>query len=167
METSYELFLCFQFLDYASDDLAGYCTGGQLRSPTVWLGIFVGGYVHSIFIARSRSLTRSPYSILTVLMLMYRVRGAILIGIFLVSIISWPRPTAVTYFPHTTSGDAMFDYFKKVVTFQPLDRTGNVIDVSRVNESCGNGMLTLGCSTTMGTVPRSQRCLHSLTAHPL
>ncbi|RXW14769.1 hypothetical protein EST38_g11084 [Candolleomyces aberdarensis] len=95
--------------DYASDDLAGYCTGGQLRNPTVWLGIFVGG-------------------ILTVLMLMYRVRGAILIGIFLVSIISWPRPTAVTYFPHTVAGDAMFDYFKKVVTFQPLDRIGNVID---------------------------------------
>jgi AGZA family xanthine/uracil permease-like MFS transporter len=65
-------------------------------------------------------------------MLMYRVRGAILIGIFLVSIISWPRPTSVTYFPHTVAGDAMFDYFKQVVAFQPLDRTGNVIDVSRV-----------------------------------
>ena len=60
---------------------------------------------------------------------MYRVHGAILIGIFLVSIISWPRPTSVTYFPHTAAGDASFDFFKKVVTFQPLDRIGNVLDV--------------------------------------
>ena len=62
--------------------------------------------------------------------MLYRVRGAILIGIFIVSIISWPRPTAVTYFPHTTQGDAMFDYFKQVVTFRPLQKTGLAIDVS-------------------------------------
>ena len=48
---------------------------------------------------------------------------------------SWPRPTAVTYFPHTAAGDAMFDYFKKVVTFQPLDRIGNVIDVSQARDN--------------------------------
>jgi AGZA family xanthine/uracil permease-like MFS transporter len=63
---------------------------------------------------------------------MYRVHGAILIGIFLVSIISWPRPTSVTYFPHTEAGDASFDFFKKVVTFQPLDKIGNVLDVRLV-----------------------------------
>lgn len=62
--------------------------------------------------------------------MMYRVRGAILIGIFLTSIVSWPRPTAVTYFPHTTTGDAMFDFFKQVVTFHPIKLIGNVIDVS-------------------------------------
>ncbi|KAG2002494.1 purine transporter, variant 2 [Coprinopsis cinerea AmutBmut pab1-1] len=95
--------------NYLSEDMANYCTGGQLRSPTMWLGIFVGG-------------------ILTLLMLMYRVRGAILIGIFIVAIVSWPRPTAVTYFPHTPAGDAMFDYFKQVAVFQPLDRIGNKID---------------------------------------
>ncbi len=67
--------------------------------------------------------------IFTVLLMMYRIRGAILIGIFLVSIISWPRPTAVTYFPHTDAGDQLFDYFKKVVTFHKLEKIGNAIDV--------------------------------------
>jgi len=62
--------------------------------------------------------------------MMYRVRGAILIGILLVSIISWPRATPVTLFPHTDAGDAAFEYFKKVVTFNPLERVGNVINVS-------------------------------------
>ncbi|KAH6905004.1 permease family-domain-containing protein [Coprinopsis sp. MPI-PUGE-AT-0042] len=94
--------------EFLSEDLPYYCGGGQLRSPTMWLGIFLGGIV-------------------TCLLMMYRVRGAILIGIFLVAIISWPRPTSVTYFPHTPSGDTMFNYFKQVVTFQPLDRTGNQI----------------------------------------
>jgi AGZA family xanthine/uracil permease-like MFS transporter len=61
--------------------------------------------------------------------MMYRVRGAILIGILLTSIISWPRPTSVTYFPHTATGDALFDYFKQVVTFHKLKKVGNVIDV--------------------------------------
>lgn len=88
--------------------MPGYCAGGVLRSPTMWLGIFVGG-------------------ILSLLMLMYRVHGAILIGIFLVSIISWPRNSVVTYFPYTEEGEALFSFFKKVVTFQPLDRIGNVL----------------------------------------
>lgn len=67
-------------------------------------------------------------SIFTVLLMMYRVRGAILIGIFLTSIVSWPRPTRVTYFPHTENGDAMFDFFKQVVTFRPLKYIGNALD---------------------------------------
>jgi AGZA family xanthine/uracil permease-like MFS transporter len=61
--------------------------------------------------------------------MMYRVKGAILVGIFLTSIISWSRHTNVTYFPHTAAGDASFDFFKKVVTFRPLGKVGNVIDV--------------------------------------
>lgn len=63
-------------------------------------------------------------------MMLYRVRAAILIGIFLVAIISWPRPTSVTYFPHTPLGDDRFDFFKKVVTFHPLKKIGNALDVS-------------------------------------
>jgi adenine/guanine/hypoxanthine permease len=62
--------------------------------------------------------------------MLYRVKGAILVGIFLVSIISWPRPTQVTYFPHTPAGDSAFAFFKQVVTFRPLKMVGNVIDVS-------------------------------------
>ncbi|KAJ3888446.1 hypothetical protein GG344DRAFT_79758 [Lentinula edodes] len=100
-------------------NLPYYCEHGQLRNPTMWLGIFLGG-------------------ILTVLLMLYRVRGAILIGIFLVSIISWPRPTAVTYFPHTDAGDALFDFFKQVVTFHPLHKVGNVIDESESLIQLGN-----------------------------
>ncbi|KAF2874554.1 xanthine/uracil permease family protein-like protein [Massariosphaeria phaeospora] len=82
----------------------GVCPGGhKMANPTMWIGIFCGG-------------------ILTVLLMMYRVKGAIIIGILLVSIISWPRSTPVTYFPHTELGDSAFDFFKKVVTFHPIKR---------------------------------------------
>ncbi|EMD35912.1 hypothetical protein CERSUDRAFT_124492 [Gelatoporia subvermispora B] len=94
--------------DY-QDGLPYYCASHVLQAPTMWLGIFLGGIV-------------------TVLMMMYRVKGAILIGIFLVSIISWPRDSAVTYFPHNSSGDDLFDFFKKVVTFRPLQKIGNALD---------------------------------------
>lgn len=61
------------------------------------------------------------------MLMMYRVKGAIIAGILLVSIISWPRTTPVTYFPHTTVGDDAFDFFKQVVTFHPIQRTLNVL----------------------------------------
>jgi AGZA family xanthine/uracil permease-like MFS transporter len=64
--------------------------------------------------------------------MMYRIRGAILLGILLTAIVSWPRGTTVTYFPHTAAGDALFDYFKKVVTFHKLSKIGNAIDVSHL-----------------------------------
>ncbi|KAL0948233.1 hypothetical protein HGRIS_010833 [Hohenbuehelia grisea] len=95
--------------DWVSSDLPNFCGSKVLQSPTMWLGIFLGG-------------------VLTVLLMLYRVRGAILIGIFLTAIVSWPRPTAVTFFPHTEAGDALFNYFKQVVTWHPLTKTGNVID---------------------------------------
>jgi AGZA family xanthine/uracil permease-like MFS transporter len=75
----------------------------KMRNPTMWIGIFCGG-------------------LFTVLLMMYRVKGAIIFGILLVSIISWPRPTNVTYFPHNELGDIKFDFFKKVVTFHPIKR---------------------------------------------
>ena len=69
--------------------------------------------------------------------MLYRVKGAILIGIFLTSIISWPRHTAVTYFPDTDAGDEAFNFFKQVVTFRPLEKIGAVIDVSvNISETC-------------------------------
>jgi AGZA family xanthine/uracil permease-like MFS transporter len=86
------------------DPKTGLCPNSdKMRSPTMWLGIFLGG-------------------ILTVVLMMYRVKGAIIFGILLVSIISWPRGTAVTNFPHTKLGDDNFDFFKKVVTFHPITR---------------------------------------------
>jgi len=93
---------------YVSSTLQGYCASGVLRSPTMWLGIFLGG-------------------IFTSILMMYRIKGAILIGIFLTSIVSWPRPTPVTYFPHTDAGDALFDYFEKVVNFHKLTKTGGAL----------------------------------------
>jgi AGZA family xanthine/uracil permease-like MFS transporter len=79
----------------------GTCESGKMRNPTLWLGIFCGG-------------------IFTAFLMMYRVKGAIIAGILLVSIISWPRDSSVTYFPHTPAGDSSFDFFKKVVTFHPI-----------------------------------------------
>ncbi|KLO07409.1 hypothetical protein SCHPADRAFT_836778 [Schizopora paradoxa] len=93
------------------DGLPGFCAQRVLRDPTVWLGVFAGGF-------------------LTVFLMLYRIRGSILVGIFLVAIISWPRNTAVTYFPHTDAGDDLFDFFKQVVAFRPLRRVGVAIDWS-------------------------------------
>lgn len=90
----------------ASED--GLCpTSGKMRNPVMWIGIFCGG-------------------ILTTLLMIYRVKGAVIFGIILVSIISWPRDTSVTYFPYTPVGDDAFDFFKKVVDFHQIKNTLNV-----------------------------------------
>ncbi|KNZ78937.1 Putative xanthine/uracil permease, partial [Termitomyces sp. J132] len=109
--------------DWISPDMANYCASGVLRSPTMWLGIFLGG-------------------IFTTLLMLYRVRGAILIGIFLVSIVSWPRPTPVTFFPHTEAGDALFDFFKKVVTFHPINKISHAIDFNYKNGKVWYALIT-------------------------
>jgi len=91
------------------DEVTGACPGSdKMRNPTTWLGIFCGG----IFIA---------------LLMTYRVKGAIIYGIALTSIISWPRGTAVTYFPYTELGDSGFDFFKQVVAFHPITNILNVL----------------------------------------
>ncbi|KIL58580.1 hypothetical protein M378DRAFT_132352 [Amanita muscaria Koide BX008] len=109
--------------DYVSTSLVGYCNSRVLRRPTMWLGIFAGG-------------------MFTVFLMMYRVRGAILIGIFLTAIISWPRPTAVTYFPYTATGDEMFNYFKQVVTFRKLEKIGNALDYNYKNGHVWYALIT-------------------------
>ncbi|KAL5355587.1 hypothetical protein BJX96DRAFT_141525 [Aspergillus floccosus] len=87
------------------DETTGLCpSADKMRNPTMWIGIFCGG-------------------VLTAFLMLYRVKGAVIIGILLVSIISWPRPTPVTYFPHTELGNSMFDFFKQVVTFHPIKHT--------------------------------------------
>jgi AGZA family xanthine/uracil permease-like MFS transporter len=40
------------------------------------------------------------------------------------------RSTSFTYFPHTAEGNDRFDFFKKVVTFRPIEHTRNAIDWS-------------------------------------
>jgi AGZA family xanthine/uracil permease-like MFS transporter len=83
----------------------GVCPGSaKMRSPMMWIGIFCGGF-------------------LTAILLAFKVKGAIIAGILLVSIISWPRPTSVTYFPYTPVGNDNFDFFKKVVTFHGIQNT--------------------------------------------
>ncbi|KAI9457237.1 permease family-domain-containing protein [Lactarius psammicola] len=110
--------------DHYLDGLPGYCDRAVMRSPTMWLGIFTGGF-------------------LTVFLMMYRVKGAILIGIFLTSIISWPRGTSITAFPHTASGDAAFDFFKKVVDFHPIKLVGNSIDYNYSNHQVWYALVTM------------------------
>jgi len=55
--------------------------------------------------------------------MMYRVKGAIFFGIAVVSIMSWPRNSSFTYFPHTPEGDDRFNFFKRVVGFHPIQNT--------------------------------------------
>ena len=78
-------------------DENGFCSGHVLQDPRLWLGVFLGG-------------------VTTAMLFLYRVKGALLWPIFLVAIVSWPRSTGVTAFPHTVLGNDNFDYFKKVVT---------------------------------------------------
>jgi AGZA family xanthine/uracil permease-like MFS transporter len=54
------------------------------------------------------------------ILMMYRVRGAIILSIIFIAITSWPRNNAVTYFPYTPQGDTMFDYFKQVVSVHKM-----------------------------------------------
>ncbi|ORY14700.1 xanthine/uracil permease family protein-like protein [Clohesyomyces aquaticus] len=105
---------------------AGVCPPSEkMRNPTMWIGIFCGGF-------------------LTVLLMLYRVKGAIIFGILLVSIISWPRPTPVTFFPYTPLGNSSFDFFKKVVTFHPI---GKILAVQRWDISEYGGQFGLAFIT--------------------
>jgi AGZA family xanthine/uracil permease-like MFS transporter len=102
----------------------GFCTGGRMRNPTLWLGIFCGG-------------------IFTAFLMMYRVKGAIIAGILLVSIFSWPRDSSVTYFPHTTAGDSSFEFFKQVVAFHPIEHVLVAQDWNVTGEHAGQFALAL------------------------
>ena len=126
------------------DPDTGLCPSSEkMRSAQMWIGIFCGG-------------------ILTVMLMMYRVKGAIIAGILLVSIISWPRPTPVTYFPYTDLGDDMFNFFKKVVTFHPIQRILAVQqwDVSEYGGQFGLAFITflyvdiLDCTGTLYSMAR-------------
>ncbi|KAJ6442293.1 nucleoside transporter [Purpureocillium lavendulum] len=97
----------------------------KMRHPAMWVGIFCGG-------------------ILTVILTMYRVKGAIIIGIILVSVISWPRNTPVTYFPYTDVGNSSFDFFKQVVSFHKIQ---NILNVQEWNVSEYGGQFGLALIT--------------------
>ncbi|WWD18261.1 hypothetical protein CI109_102711 [Kwoniella shandongensis] len=92
-------------VEFQSDLGTGACASHVLQNPTVWLGALLGGLV-------------------TAILMQYRVRGALLYGIVLVSIVSWPRPTRVTQFPHTELGNDNFAFFKQVVTARGFSLLG-------------------------------------------
>jgi AGZA family xanthine/uracil permease-like MFS transporter len=137
--TPLELAGCLQ-----SELVKGVCpTSAKMRSPMMWIGIFCGGF-------------------LTAILLAYRVKGAIIAGILLVSIISWPRSTNVTYFPHDAVGDDNFNFFKKVVTFHGIEKTLNAQDwnVAGASGQFGLALITflyvdiLDCTGTLYSMAR-------------
>jgi AGZA family xanthine/uracil permease-like MFS transporter len=123
-----------------------------MRHPAMWIGIFCGGFF-------------------TVLLMMYRVKGAVIAGIILVSIISWPRTTPITYFPHTPVGDDSFNFFKKVVDFHRIENTLNVQewDVSAYGGQFGLALITflyvdiLDCTGTLYGMARFANLIDPVT----
>lgn len=131
----------------------GTCPGwDKMRYPAMWIGIFCGG-------------------IFTVLLMMYRVKGAVIAGVLLVSIISWPRGTAVTYFPYTPLGDSNFEFFKQVVDFHQIKHTLNVLnfDVSQYGGQFGLALITflyvdiLDCTGTLYGMARFADLINPVT----
>jgi AGZA family xanthine/uracil permease-like MFS transporter len=126
--------------------------GDKMRRPAMWIGIFCGG-------------------IFTVMLLMYRVKGAIIAGIILVSAISWPRGTPVSYFPYTAVGDKSFDFFRKVVDFHPIQNTLNVQvwDIAGYGGQFGLALITflyvdiLDCTGTLYGMARFANLIDPVT----
>ncbi|KAI1812235.1 xanthine/uracil permease family protein-like protein [Poronia punctata] len=85
-------------------DGSAQCKGQIMANPAMWIGIFIGG----IFVA---------------FLMAFKVKSAIVIGIALVSILSWPRNTSWTYFPYTEEGEFRYQFFRQVVAFHPIETT--------------------------------------------
>ncbi|TXG51339.1 hypothetical protein EZV62_023863 [Acer yangbiense] len=67
--------------------------------------------------------------------LMKEIKGSMIYGILFVTLISWFRDTSVTFFPHTTLGDANNNYFKKVVDFHKIESTAGAISFTNFNRT--------------------------------
>ncbi|KAI0407480.1 xanthine/uracil permease family protein-like protein [Xylaria palmicola] len=85
-------------------DGSAECSGGIMTNPAMWIGIFLGG-------------------VLVAFLMAFKVKSAIIIGIGLVSILSWPRNTSFTYFPYTTEGESRYEFFRQIVAFHPIETT--------------------------------------------
>lgn len=90
---------------FRDPDHKNLCTSHVLQNPTMWVGIFLGG-------------------VLITFLMMYRVRGAMIIGIILVAVSSWPRGSSVTQFPYTSDGDDNWNFFKQVATWHNISPVG-------------------------------------------
>ena len=75
--------------------------GGRMTSATTWIGL-LGLVIMIVFLS-------------------YKRNYGIIVGIFFVTIISWFRNTAVTYFPDTPQGDERFEYFSQVVEIESIN----------------------------------------------
>jgi len=84
-----------------SDNYTCDVEGGIMTSGRTWLGI-LGMMIIAVALG-------------------YKSKLSFIYGIALVTIVSWFRGTAVTYFPDDDQGNARFDYFKKVVDITGLD----------------------------------------------
>ncbi|EKJ67473.1 hypothetical protein FPSE_12338, partial [Fusarium pseudograminearum CS3096] len=90
-------------------DEKGICQEGVMTSPKLWIAVFCGGIVTSFLMA-------------------FRVKYALIIGITIVSITSWPRGTSFTFFPDDADGDHRYEFFKQVVAWHPIEKTLNALD---------------------------------------
>ncbi len=125
------------------DPTTGLCSSaGKMRNPTLWMGILGG--------------------IIIAMLLLYRVKASILIGVVLISITSWPRVSPITLFPYTNSGDEAFNFFKQVVAFHKIDNTLNAQqwDLGGIGSQFGLALITflyvdiLDCSGTLLSMAR-------------
>ncbi|KKA30549.1 hypothetical protein TD95_003638 [Thielaviopsis punctulata] len=91
------------------DSTTQMCSSGLMSNPKMWVGIVCGG-------------------ILTAFLMSFRVKYALIIGIAFVSILSWPRNTAITYFPYTDEGNSRYEFFRHVVSFHPIKHTLGKLD---------------------------------------
>lgn len=76
--------------------------GGHMESPTAWMGI--------------------AGTILMTILLAYRINSSFMVGIGLITVISWFRGTSVTYFTDDFLGNSRFEYFKEVVAVESLSK---------------------------------------------
>ncbi|KAL5707034.1 Adenine/guanine permease azg2 [Ranunculus cassubicifolius] len=97
-----------------TDPITGECRGGQMQSPTFWLGL-VGFLIIS-------------YG------WMKKISGSIIYGILFVTLVSWFRGTSVTIFPYTQIGEQNYNYFKKIVDFHMIKSTAGALSFSEFNK---------------------------------
>eukprot|EP00197_Chlamydomonas_leiostraca_P014441 CAMPEP_0202858862 /NCGR_PEP_ID=MMETSP1391-20130828/1213_1 /ASSEMBLY_ACC=CAM_ASM_000867 /TAXON_ID=1034604 /ORGANISM="Chlamydomonas leiostraca, Strain SAG 11-49" /LENGTH=583 /DNA_ID=CAMNT_0049537827 /DNA_START=90 /DNA_END=1841 /DNA_ORIENTATION=+ len=94
------------------------CTGKRMQSATTWLGI-CGGFMMVLLMGRD-------------------FRGAILIGIVFVTVVSWIPGHEATYLGTTSQipgGEERMDYFRQVVSLPNVARTTLVWDWSAFNKA--------------------------------
>ncbi|KAL9230248.1 hypothetical protein vseg_005626 [Gypsophila vaccaria] len=91
-----------------------YCLNHRMESPTFWLGV-VG------FVIIAYCLVKN-------------IKGAMIYGILFVTIVSWFRHTSVTEFPDTETGDAAYDYFKRIVDVHVIKNTAGALSFEGITK---------------------------------